>query len=134
MTSTVHQARTVSVTVRRPPQDVYAYAADIRNLPAWSFVESVEPIEDGWVATVPGGARSIMRFGPRNELGVLDHDVEVGPGIFVHVPLRVVANGEGSEVLFTVLRSPGMTDDEFATDVATVEKDLNTLRELMETG
>jgi Polyketide cyclase / dehydrase and lipid transport len=132
MTSTVHEARTVSVTIRRTPQDVYAYAADPRNMPVWSFVESIEPIEEGWVATLPGGARSIMRFVPRNELGVLDHDVEVGPGMIVHVPLRVVSNGEGSEVLFTVLRTPGMTDDEFATDIATVEKDLNTLRSLLE--
>jgi hypothetical protein len=34
MTSTVHEARTVSVTVRRPPQAVYAYTADPRNMRA----------------------------------------------------------------------------------------------------
>jgi hypothetical protein len=130
----VHEARTVAVTVRRPPQVVYAYAADPRVMPDWSFIESVEPIEDGWVATVPGGARSILRFTPPNELGVLDHDVEVGKGVVVHVPMRVVPNGDGSEVLFTVFRSPEMSDDEFAADVAIVEADLATLRDLLEKG
>jgi uncharacterized protein YndB with AHSA1/START domain len=132
MTSTVHESRTVSVTIRRPPQDVYAYASDPSVLPDWSFVESVEPIEDGWVATVPGGARSIMRFSPPNELGVLDHDVEVGKGVVVHVPMRVVNNGEGSEVLFTVFRLPEMSDTEFDADVEMARTDLRALRDLLE--
>jgi uncharacterized protein YndB with AHSA1/START domain len=132
MTSTVHESRTVSVTIRRPPQDVYAYASDPSVLPDWSFVESVEPIEDGWVATVPGGARSIMRFSAPNELGVLDHDVEVGKGVVVYVPMRVVGNGEGSEVLFTVFRLPEMSDAEFDADVEMAHTDLRALRDLLE--
>lgn len=121
------EARTVSVTITRPAADVYEYAAEPRNLPAWSFVESIS-LEDGkWVATVPG-ARSVMTFGPRNDLGVLDHVVEVDDEV-VPVPMRVVPNGDGSEVLFTVFRRPG-TD--FDADIAAVEKDLAALKSLLE--
>jgi hypothetical protein len=46
--------------------------------------------------------------------------------------MRVVPNGDGSEVVFTVLRAPGATDDDLARDVALVEQDLRTLRDLLE--
>jgi uncharacterized protein YndB with AHSA1/START domain len=128
------QARTVSVTIERTPADVYAYAADPRNLPRWSFVEAVAPSDDGrWEATVPGGGRSVFAFAAPNELGVLDHDVVVSDELIVHVPMRVVANQGGSEVLFTVYRQAGMSDSEFAADVALVEQDLASLKVALET-
>ena len=73
----------------------------------------------------------MLSFAGRNELGVLDHDVRVGDAT-VHVPMRVVANGGGSEVLLTAFRRPGMSDEEFAADVAAVEKDLAALKTLLE--
>jgi uncharacterized protein YndB with AHSA1/START domain len=127
------EARTVSVSVDRSPADVYEYAADPRNLPRWSFIEAVAPSDDGrWEATVPGGGRSLFTFAPPNELGVLDHDVVVSEEHVVHVPMRVVANQGGSEVLFTAYRQPGMSDADFAADIAAVEKDLATLKTVLE--
>ena len=121
-------ARTVSVSVARSPADVYAYAADPRNMPAWSFVQSIAPDGDGWTAVVPG-ATTRMTFTPANEFGVLDHDVELPDGRVVHVPMRVVANGAGSEVLFTVLAGP---DVDLDADVATVLADLTRLKRILE--
>lgn len=128
----MQDARTVSVSIDRTPQDVYAYAADPRNLPAWSFVEAIVPDGDRWTATVPG-ATSTMTFVPTNDLGLLDHDVEVGPGDVVHVPMRVVPNGTGAEVLLTVFRRPDGSVADFEADVATVRADLAALKKLLET-
>jgi hypothetical protein len=47
----------------------------------------------------------------------------------------VIPAGEGEtrcEVVFTVRRRPGMTDEEFDSDVATVAADLDRLRQLAE--
>jgi hypothetical protein len=41
-----------------------------------------------------------FRFVKRNEFGVLDHYVNPAPGVEVYVPMRVLANGSGSEVIF----------------------------------
>ena len=71
-------------------------------------------------------------FVEANELGVLDHVVNVSPGVEVHVPMRVVANGEGSAVMLTVFRMEGMTDEAFARDVGMVERDLATLKAVLE--
>ena len=46
--------------------------------------------------------------------------------------MRVVANGTGAEVMFTLLRTPGMTEDAFAADAAAVERDLKALKALLE--
>jgi hypothetical protein len=43
-----------------------------------------------------------------------------------------VPNGSGSEVLFTVFRQPGMSDENFAKDTAMVEQDLQTLKLVLE--
>ena len=47
---------------------------------------------------------------------VLDHDVTVGSANPVHNPMRVVPNGEGAEFIFTLIRQPGMPDQQFAED------------------
>jgi hypothetical protein len=46
--------------------------------------------------------------------------------------MRVVPSGAGSELTFTLIRRPGVSDGEFAQDKAAVEKDLKTLKELLE--
>lgn len=73
-----------------------------------------------------------FRFVPRNELGVLDHAVRLPSGVEVFVPMRVVPNGDGSEVIFTLFQAPGMSDEKFAEDAAMVERDLRTLRRVLE--
>ncbi|MGH7805523.1 MAG: hypothetical protein ACREQJ_14340 [Candidatus Binatia bacterium] len=73
-----------------------------------------------------------MRFTERNALGVLDHDVTLADGTTVHNPIRVIPNGAGSEVTFTLLRQPGTTAEKFAEDAKWVEKDLGILKRLLE--
>jgi hypothetical protein len=129
------EARTVSVTIERPPRTVYDYVADPTTLPLWAFFESIAPAGDGrWTVTGPGGETSTITFAGPNEFGVLDQDVEVAPGDVVHVPLRVVPNGPGSEVLFTAFRRPDYSDDDFDADVAIVRADLARLKHLLEAG
>lgn len=73
-----------------------------------------------------------FRFVSRNELGVLDHVVTIGPGVEILNPMRVVPNGTGSEVLFTLFKLPAMLDHEFAADAAMVQHDLETLKRVVE--
>jgi hypothetical protein len=73
-----------------------------------------------------------VRFTERNAFGVVDHFIYPAPGVEISVPLRVIANGTGSEVLFTLFRLPEMSDDKFAEDAAWVARDLRALKELLE--
>ena len=89
--------------------------------------------QDGeeWVAEAPFG-RVRLRFVERNSLGVMDHDVTLESGVTVHNPMRVVPNGDGSELIFTLIRRPEVSDEQFAADRAAVESDLKRLKDLLE--
>ena len=73
-----------------------------------------------------------IKFVGHNEFGVLDHYVNPPPGLQILNPMRVVANGSGSEVLFTLFQSPNMSEEKFAEDARLVERDLRTLKTILE--
>jgi len=73
-----------------------------------------------------------IRFTPPNELGVLDHRVIAASGAETLNPMRVMANGTGSEVAFTLFRPPGMSAVAFDADAAAVARDLQALKALLE--
>jgi hypothetical protein len=79
----------------------------------------------------PDGRSIRIRFSPPNEFGVIDHTV-VLDGSETRNAMRVVPNGTGAEVAFTLLRMPGTTDAAFAGDAAAVERDLKALKALLE--
>ncbi|WP_029391834.1 SRPBCC family protein [Streptomyces xiaopingdaonensis] len=136
MTHASAESRHLSVRIARPVPEVYAYASDPANLPEWAhgLGETVERIDGEWVAHSPDLGRVVVVFAPRNEFGVLDHDVTLPSGATVHNPVRVLADGEGSEVVFTLRRAPGTGDDAFARDAAAVTADLTRLGTLLESG
>lgn len=128
------ESRTLSVSVGCDPRLVYAFVSDPRNLPRWArgLLQSIRPADGGWIAETPQGPVRI-RMADKNEFGVLDHYVRPADGAEVFVPVRVVPNGEGSsEVLFTLFHTAEMSDEQFADDIQLVERDLNTLKAVLE--
>ena len=61
-----------------------------------------------------------------------DHEVTLPDGTTVQNALRVVPNGDGAEVMFTLLRQPSMSDADFEADAAHVRKDLDRLKSILE--
>lgn len=122
---------TVSVTIHRPVADVYDYVADLGNLPDWSFFETATQVDGVWRVGTPRGEVT-LRLAPRNELGVLDHHLQTPDGRNIYIPMRVISNHGDSEVMFTVIREPGMTDEAYAADIAVVETDLARLKSLLD--
>ncbi|OGS05315.1 MAG: polyketide cyclase [Elusimicrobia bacterium RIFCSPLOWO2_12_FULL_59_9] len=130
---TTQEARHISVFVKRPPAEVYDFASNAENLPMWAsgLGGSIKHVNGEWIADAPFGKVKII-FAERNKFGVLDHDVMLESGAKFHNPMRVVPNGGGSEVTFTLLRQPEMSDEKFSEDARWVEKDLKTLKALLE--
>ena len=46
--------------------------------------------------------------------------------------MRLIANGSGCELLFTLFREPGITDQRYNGDANFVQSDLDRLKELLE--
>lgn len=131
-----HQVLHLSIFIARSPADVYAFASDPRKLPLWAAgLAGSDPQQEGdaWLVQAPFGQARI-RFAPANSFGVMDHDVTLESGVTVHNAMRVVPNGDGSELMFTLIRQPGMSEEDFARDRAAIERDLQTVKALLEGG
>ena len=129
-----YPAKHVSVAVERPADVVYAYASNPANLPSWAaglVAGTIRRVDDEWIAESPMGTIRI-RFAEQNPYGVLDHRVTPPDGDAQMNPMRVVPNGDGAELTFTLFRRPGVSDEAFAADAAQVEADLRRLKELLE--
>jgi hypothetical protein len=79
----------------------------------------------------PAGAAGFA-FVERNEFGVLDHEVTLPSGDIVYNPMRVVPNGDGCEVVFSLRRLPGMSAEDFERDAGLVQADLTRLKHVLE--
>lgn len=132
----VYPTRHVSVGIARSAEEVYAFLADPAHFPQWaeglghSFVH-VEGMT--WRAETPMGRMRVLFSEPNNH-GVLDHAVIPDNGPAMHNPMRVVANGDGAEVIFTLFQRDGMSDDEMAADAGMIARDLAALKALLEGG
>lgn len=126
-------SRHIGQSIARPAQEVYAYASDPANLPAWApgLGSSVEQIDERWFVETSEG-RVGVAFAPPNEFGILDHDVTLSSGEIIHIPMRVIPDEDGCEVVFTLRRLPGMKDEEFARDAGLVAGDLANLKRIIE--
>ena len=131
---TAPDVRHISVTISRPPHEVYDFASKPENLARWAagLAGSIERVGGEWTAKSPLGTVKV-RLVPRNAFGVLDHDVTLESGVSVHNPMRVVARDGGrSEVVFTLFRRADVSDAEFEADAHAVLKDLRSLEEILE--
>ena len=126
-------SRTLSVSIARAPAEVQAYVADAANLPLWavSFCRSVRRDGAQWMVETPDGAVR-LRFVTWNQWGVLDHAVVLASGTRIVNPMRVIQNGSGSEVLFTIFQRAGTSDAQFYEDAVLVQRDLETLKRVLE--
>ncbi|HWL68685.1 MAG TPA: hypothetical protein VNS22_09915 [Geminicoccus sp.] len=132
---TVFPARTVSVAIDRPWDEVNAYLSVPENFPAWAsgLGRNFRTDGDGYSVDGPDGSWHV-RFTLPNPFGVLDHDVTAPDGSRTHNAMRVIPNGDGCLVMFTLLRMDGVTEEKFAADAAWVQRDLQALKALLETA
>ncbi len=99
----------ISQHIDRPAAEVYAYVSRVENLPHWAAGVSAD---------------MQVRFAEPNELGVLDHWATVDGETFYN-PMRVIEDGAGSVIVFT-LRNPTQADQ------AAIEADFATLKRILE--
>lgn len=123
----------VSTSINCPAEKVYAFVSNPANLPQWAagLSSGIEKIGDDWVAESPMGSVTV-KFADNNPFGILDHDVTFPDGRVFYNPMRVFPNGAGCEVVFTLYLLPQMTEAQLEENVRLVEKDLETLKGLME--
>src|SRR5262245_14118588 len=128
-----YEVRRISISIDRDWREAYDFLCRPESFPRWAsgLSSNLERSGEEWSARGNGGPVRI-RFSPRNDFGVLDHTVILQSGAEISVPLRVVANGTGCEVMFTLFRQPDMSAEQFAADADWVAGDLKALKALLD--
>jgi hypothetical protein len=126
-------SRQLSIGIDCPADTAYEYARDPANLPEWAagLAGSIELVDGRWVADTAAGRISVA-FAEANPYGVLDHQVTLPSGQTLQIPMRVLPDGNGCEVVFTLRRQPGMTEADFDRDADAVTADLVSLKRVLE--
>jgi len=128
-------SKTITLPVALAPKLVYEFSANPQNLPQWSpsFCQSVSQENGEWIVESTSLGAAAVTFVQTNTFGVLDHIVRLSSALEVYNAMRVIPNGSGSEVMFTLFQTSGMTDEQFSDDAAQVESDLRMLKQVLET-
>ena len=129
------ESKHLSERIDRPADEVYEYASNPANVPEWApgLGSSVENVDGKWFVETATG-RAGLAFVPRNDYGVLDHEVTMPSGETIYNPMRVIPDGTCCEVVFTLRRLPGMSDEDFARDAGLVAADLTRLKQVLESA
>jgi hypothetical protein len=124
-------AETRSISIAAPPDIVLELLRDAQRLPDWApaFARAVEPAGPDWLID-SGGSKLRIHVRVSPEFGTVDllrpEDPRRG------ARMRVLDNEDGSELLFTLVFPIGVDDEAIARQMATVEAELRTVRDLCE--
>jgi hypothetical protein len=128
---TTNRAEHRSLGVLAAPEKVHAYLADASNLPTWApaFASSVRPSGASWLVGRDGAEFAIdvladHRSGAVDFVAADDH----ARGLFA----RVLPNGSGSEVVFTLMFEPDAPERVVAAQTLTLETELAAVRDACE--
>jgi len=128
-------SRTIDIAIARPCEEVYEFLLDPMNFPKWAFTGDVNMRHLGgqdWAVETSVGPR-ILRLARRNALGVLDHFSMLDADDPPHpIGMRVIANQDGTELIYTCFQRASVSDSEFDSMVEWITTDLMALKSLLE--
>ena len=123
----------LKVTIDAPPDAVARDLADPCTHPTWGrefFAGPASARGDGDVdVSIPMmGGRARMRVDADVSRGLVDIYLAPGEAPFgAPLPVRVVPNGDGCDVLWVLTRSPGVADEQWGAGVASMRRELDAL-------
>ena len=128
-TSELKRSETRSIAIDAPPEEVHRFVADATNIPRWApaFATAIRPSDKNWVVTTEcGEAEIVLASNPQSRtLDILSADDRTR-GAFA----RVISNGPGSEVLFTLFFEPGTPEQAVAAQMSVVDGELASIKQL----
>ena len=129
------KARTLTIEIARPPDDVYNFLVHPANLAGWTLAQNGRPEPsagpNSWAYDGPRGT-VLVHFTPANPFFVLDYRIQSGPQVIHAAYVRVIRNGAGTVLTHTSVQQPLVSDAMFASEEEWTLSDLLVLKTLME--
>ena len=127
-------SHTVTAVLDAPRDEVFAYLSEIDNLPRWAteFARELK-FEDGRAKVVNGLGEFYFSIDADVETGVIDMYAGPTETELMLFPTRVVPLPDGRSVYsFTMFQAPGMPDDLFESQHASLQREFENIRREVE--
>jgi hypothetical protein len=133
----LHEAHTLTVDIAAPIATVVADLANPINHPEWAtefFAGPAEAIDRNEVRVM------VPRLGGKGRMRIVSHiqcglvDLYLAPGDAPYgepIPVRIIPNGEGARVLWTLHRPP-VSEPEWQQGLLSMERELANLKARLE--
>ena len=123
------RSETVTRVLPAPRREVFAYLSDVENLPAWAteFARELK-LENGRYKVVNGLGEFFFRIEADERTGVIDMLAGPRETEMALFPTRVVElPGGQSAFTFTMFQGPGMSDELFEAQHASLVRELENI-------
>jgi hypothetical protein len=121
------RSRTIAITVEKKTGD--AFDAILKIPP--KMMPDAQINDSGWWSFTGPYGKSMLKFNENKSLGILDHQY-VDEESSWDVPMRVVSNGDVSEVLITLNKPDEITDEQFDLRVEELSDMFNSMKNIIE--
>jgi len=122
-----NKSRTITFTVNRKTAEAFDA---ILNIPPKLMPDATKHDDGWWSFTSPWGPAK-LKFHENRQLGILDHQFVDNDALW-DVPMRVVSKGNDSEVITTINKPDGMSDQTFNERMIEIEKIFLSMKEIIE--
>jgi hypothetical protein len=121
------RSRTISIAVEKKTGDAFDA---ILKIPPKMMPDAIIDDSGWWSFTGPYG-KSMLKFNENKSLGILDHQY-VDEESKWDVPMRVVSNGDVSEVVITLNKPDEITNEQFDQRMQEIGEMFNSMKNIIE--
>lgn len=123
------RSRTITITVKKKTGD--AFDAILQMPP--KMMPDAKINDDGWWSFTGPHGKSKLKFNENKPLGILDHKYVDEESVW-DVPMRVVSNGDYSEILITLNKPDELSDEQFNKRVEEIGELVNNMKQIIESS
>ena len=121
------RSRTITITVEKKTGDAFDA---ILKMPL-KMMPDAQINDSGWWSFTGPHGKSMLKFNENKSFGILDHQY-IDEESSWDVPMRVVSNGDVSEVVITLNKPDEITDDQFDLRIEELADMFNSMKNIIE--
>ncbi len=121
------RTRTITIAVNRKTADAFDA---ILNMPG-KMMPDAKKNDDGWWSFTTQSGPARLKFKENRKLGILDHQFVDNVATW-DVPMRVVANGNDSAVITTLIKPSSVSDQTFDERMKELEMVMQNMKQILD--
>lgn len=123
------RSRTMSIVVKKKTGDAFDA---ILNMPP-KLMSDAKITDDGWWSFTGPHGKSFLKFNDHKPDGILDHQF-IDEESSWNVPMKVVSNGDFSEILITLNKPNELTDEQFDQRISEMGEMIVVMKNIIESN